>query len=591
VANFKIKLVLTFGLALIAAAASADRTINSSSIGEEARVYEITSTEPTATGPDIGPLESRLLAASATDLRVDADDITLLRVAEGTPNRSPSGSAMVTTTCDNGGFTVATFGELLPNVCGVLGSFPATPGTYRIVVIKPISIDNFGGFFYQSGANWIQMVFAQTFKAPWGSSIKLEKNEERYESTDADGTVTLRSPFLGPLMDSETKSRVWPIGNGVVASYRDGTRAVLPPGLRIVTADGLCTQIKTYMDPFSIILLTAKGTPPPTAEKIAASFKEFGCPSKDRSVPIVGLLLLFGLPLAIIAGLIFGVRHLLRRRRGAVPATATQPPTIAIAPADIPVGMSYAAAVAKAGPASIQTPTESTPVQPAAAAPLAPAPFDRLRVWRALPLAQRYRIIGGVVVLLIFALFVILRPSTDATSILRKLAADSRSGAATSELGKVLGEETLTGELPTDGDFVSPAAGHKARFAWYRPDDAKVIFDIFSSRSDADQALTKIREGGPEEELLLPTVARGAATGFADRSVVAFKPQLVFECRSTANYLYCMTQPEGTALLLTVRVPADTVIPIPSVADAKTHAETEARYAIDRLHEAGIGVK
>ena len=587
-AHFKIKRVLTFGLALIASAASADTNINSSSIGEDARVYEITSTEPPATGPDIGPLESRLLAQSAAEMRVSAGDVELLRVAEGTPNRSPSGSAMVTTTCQNGGFTVATFGELLPNVCGILGRYPETPGTYRIVVIKPVNIDNFGGFFYQSGANWVQLVFAQTFKAPWGSSLTLEKNQERYESTNVDGTMTLRSPFLGPLMDSDTKNRVWPIGNGVAASYREGARAVLPPGWKIVTADGLCTQIKTYMDPLTIILLTAKGTPPPTPEKIAASFKEFGCPTKDRSVPIVGLLLLFGLPLALIAGIVFGVRRFLRRRRGAVPATVLQPRTMAIAPADIPVGMSYAEAVAKSGPALAPTPTEGLPVQPI---PVPREPIDHLRAWRALEPGQRYRIIGGVAVLLLFLLFVILRPSTDPATILRKLASDAKSGAATSELGKVLGEETLTGELPRDGDFVSPAAGHKARFAWYRAGDAKVIFDIFSSRADADQALAKIRSGGPEEELLLPALARGAATGFADRSVVPFKPQMVFECRSAAYYLYCMTQPEKTALLLTVRVTADTVIPISGVADAKTHAETEARYAIDRLLEVGIGAK
>lgn len=89
-AHFKIKRVLTFGLALIASAASADTNINSSSIGEDARVYEITSTEPPATGPDIGPLESRLLAQSAAEMRVSAGDVELLRVAEGTPNRSPS---------------------------------------------------------------------------------------------------------------------------------------------------------------------------------------------------------------------------------------------------------------------------------------------------------------------------------------------------------------------------------------------------------------------------------------------------------------------------------------------------------------------
>lgn len=251
--------------------------------------------------------------------------------------------------------------------------------------------------------------------------------------------------------------------------------------------------------------------------------------------------------------------------------------------------MSYAKAVAKAGPVLTPTPEDSVPVQPVVTSPVAPPPIDRLLGWRALEPGQRYRIIGGAAVLLLFLMFVILRPSTDPATILRKVASDARSGAAPSELGKALGEETLTGELNAGGAFVSPATGHQARFASYRPGDIKLIFDIFSSSADAELTLAKIKKGGAEEELLLPAVARGAATGFADRSVVPFKPQMVFECRNTANYLYCMTQPAKTALLLTVRVPADSVVPIPGVADAKTYAETEARDAIDRLHDLGIG--
>jgi hypothetical protein len=291
-----------------------------------------------------------------------------------------------------------------------------------------------------------------------------------------------------------------------------------------------------------------------------------------RPVPVAGLLLLFGLPLAIIAGIAFAIRRY--RRRGKLPAT----PVGAIAPADIPVGMSHVdAAKAKAAAPSAE------------AAPDIRQPADRLREWRALEPGQRYRIIGGAAVLLLFLLFVILRPSTDPTTILRKLASETKGGVAQSELGVMLNEETLAGELQTGGDFVSPAAGHRARFAAYRPGESKIIFDVFSSAAEAEAALVKVKAGGPEEELLLPAVARGAAIGFGDRSVVPFKPQMVFECRNTANHLYCMTQPAKTALLLTVRVPADTVVPIPGVADAKTHAETEARHAIDRLQNVGIG--
>lgn len=356
------------------------------------------------------------------------------------------------------------------------------------------------------------------------------------------------------------------------AFYRneDGKRVFYAPGETVKLYDDFSFVVEPVMDDDELQakaeagVMKSIGTDPALA-KIGEADR--------RPVPVVGLLLLFGLPLAIIAGIVFAIRHV-RRRRGKVPAA----PVAAIAPADIPVGLSHADAV-KAKAAAL----------PAEAAPDIRQPIDRLREWRALEPGQRYRIIGGAAVLLLFLLFAILRPSTDPTTILRKLASETRAGAAQSELGVMLNEETLAGELQTGGDFVSPAAGHKARFAAYRPGEAKIIFDVFSSSADADAALAKIKAGGPEEELLLPAVARGAATGFGDRSVVPFKPQIVFECRNTANYLYCMTQPAKTALLLTVRVPADTVIPIPGAADAKTHAETEARDAIDRLQNVGIG--
>lgn len=356
------------------------------------------------------------------------------------------------------------------------------------------------------------------------------------------------------------------------AFYRneDGKRVFYAPGETVKLYDDFSFVVEPVMDDDELQakaeagVMKSIGTDPALA-KIGEADR--------RPVPVAGLLLLFGLPLAIIAGIVFAIRHV-RRRRGKVLAA----PVAAIAPADIPVGMSHAdAAKAKAA------------APPVEAAPDIRQPIDRLREWRALEPGQRYRIIGGAAVLLLFLLFVILRPSTDPTTILRKLASEARAGTAQSELGEMLNEETLAGELQAGGDFVSPAAGHKARFAAYRPGEAKIIFDVFSSSADADAALEKIRAGGPEEELLLPAVARGAATGFEDRSVVPFKPQIVFECRNTANYLYCMTQPAKTALLLTVRVPADTVTPIPGVADAKTHAEAEVRDAIDRLQNVGIG--
>jgi hypothetical protein len=116
-------------------------------------------------------------------------------------------------------------------------------------------------------------------------------------------------------------------------------------------------------------------------------------------------LLVFGLPLAIIAGLIFRIRRFRRRRAIAVPATGGLPPTMVVEPADIPIGMNYADTVAKAGPASGATPTDGRPRQPAGQPP------DHLQAWRALPPGQRKSIIGGAVVLALFALFVILRPT------------------------------------------------------------------------------------------------------------------------------------------------------------------------------------
>ncbi|MBK8272144.1 MAG: hypothetical protein IPK89_03930 [Sphingomonadales bacterium] len=356
------------------------------------------------------------------------------------------------------------------------------------------------------------------------------------------------------------------------AFYRneDGKRVFYAPGETVKLYDDFSFVVEPVMDDDELQAKAEAGVmksidTDPALAKIGESDRQ--------SVPVAGLLLLFGLPLAIIAGIVFAVRHF-RRRRGKVPAA----PVAAIAPADIPVG---------------HEPCRCRQGQRRRAAcrsrPDIRQPIDRLREWRALEPGQRYRIIGGAAVLLLFLLFVILRPSTDPTTILRKLASEAKAGTAQSELGERLNEETLAGELQSGGDFVSPAAGHKARFAAYRSGEAKIIFDVFSSSADAEAALAKIRAGGPEEELLLPAVARGAATGFGDRSVVPFKPQIVFECRNTANYLYCMTQPAKTALLLTVRVPADTVIPIPGVADAKTHAETEARDAIDRLKNVAIG--
>lgn len=347
------KAVLTIWLSLGASLAHADTSITTLS-SDDAHGYEIVSTEAAATGADIGPLESRLMKTDASETRSVAGDAAILRVAEGTQGRTSSGSALVTTKCDNGGFTVATFGALRPRICEILAAYPEKPGVYRMVAIRPpgMSLSDFGGIFYQSGPNWVELAFAQSFKAPWGAIVTLAKDEDMYESSDVDGSITFHTPFLGPLMNDETRPRVWPIGYGAAASYRDGVRTVLPPGLSVVTADGLCTRIKPLMDPFGVILLTAKRTPPPTAEEIAASFKEYGCEQKSKPVPVVGLLLLFGIPLLIIGGIAFGIRRFIRHRRGALPG----PGLGGLPPIDdsarIPLGMSDAEAAAKASATS-----------------------------------------------------------------------------------------------------------------------------------------------------------------------------------------------------------------------------------------------
>lgn len=449
---------------------------------------------------------------------------------------------------DNPATDITFIGEAPPNICE--GVTAVAPGETQLLS-SPVTLKGRNTQYRKLGTpnGWVVLEFLQNIN---------------------DIVRSGRAPATG-----EAASE-WGISSlGAFYRNEDGKHVFYAPGETVKLVDDYSFTVEPVMDDdelqakASAAVMNSIGTDPAIAK--------IGQP-KAKTPWQWAFLLVFGVPLAAIGGVIYGIRRFFHRRRGMVPAT----PVTTIAPANIPLGMNYAdAAAAKAGAAT----------QPAEAAPDIRQPIDRLRAWRALEPGQRYRIIGGAAVLVFFLLFVILRPSTDPATILRKLASETKSGAAPSELGTMLGEETLKGETQTGDDFVSPAAGHKARFAWYRPGETKIMFDIFSSPSDADQALAKIRAGGPEEELLLPAVSRGAATAFADRSVMAFKPQMVFECRSTANYLYCMTRPENTALLLTARVPADTVIPIPGVAEAKTHAETEARYAIDRLHDVGIGIR
>jgi hypothetical protein len=281
-------------------------------------------------------------------------------------------------------------------------------------------------------------------------------------------------------------------------------------------------------------------------------------------------LLVFGVPLAAIGGVIYGIRRFFRRRHGMAPAT----PAVTIAPADIPVGKRVADVVKADG----------------AAMAIPPKPSDGAAWWRAQPLAKRRTIIfGTTTVLVLVILFVTLRPAEpDETALLRKVVAGGNAASAPSALGMTPNEEPLPTADGAGANAPSPADGHVGRFAVYRPANAKLLFDTFMTPAATDAALAAIHDHGPQEVMLLPA-GSGAATSFAEPMGARGHLALNFECRRTAAYLYCMTRPRRTAMLLTVRVPNDTDQTVDGVNDAKTLVATEAQQAIDRLNAAGIG--
>ncbi len=384
-----------------------------------------------------------------------------------------------------------------------------------------------------------------------------------------------------PAASTSGPPRVGLTSNGAFYLDQGGRHVFYAPGETVEVAPGTSILVRPVMTPDEIdgeSMQQALDKAGQDSAELAKETDRLLHPVKAKP-PTWFYLLFFGIPLGLVGGLIYWVRQRLTRRRGALPALSKAEL------AAIPLGTSYADAVrAKNAPFEKAASEQGTDdLRPSGKA------VDRLRTWRALDPKVRRNVFVGAGVLLAAALFLIFRPSSDPTTVLRKLEAGTKSGAAPIEQGTLLVEETLTADILTDGKLVSPAGGHKARFAWYRPDDIKILFDTFSSASDAEAAMKNIRAHGPEEVLLLPASARGAATPYSDTSPVPFRPEMTEECRNTAAYLYCMVAPDNTRVLVTVRLPADPVVPIPGVANANSRAKDALRGAIDRLREAGVG--
>lgn len=280
--------------------------------------------------------------------------------------------------------------------------------------------------------------------------------------------------------------------------------------------------------------------------------------TKQKPVPWAGLALILGIPLLLVGGLVYGIRRWVTHRRSLTPAPASAP----FNPADIPVG-ARVADVVKADGTAMAVP---------------PKPSDGAAWWRALPLSKRRAIIiVAASVLLLVTLFVTLRPAEpDETALLRKAVADAKTVTSPSALGMTPNEEPLPTVAQSGEGQPTPAEGHVGRFAVYRPANAKLLLDTFTTPAATDAALAAIHDHGPQEVLLLPTDS-GAATSFAELIGARGRLALNFECRRTAAYLYCMTRPRRTAMLLTVRVPNDTDLTVDGVNDAKTVVAMEAQ--------------
>lgn len=460
---------------------------------------------------------------------------------------------------DNPATDIVFLGVAPPNICdGVV----AVPASETKIFDSPVTIKGFETTYQKYGTadGWVVIEFTQNVD---------------------DNVHYGRSPATGEF------SSDWGVSS-LGAFYRNegGKHVFYAPGETVQLTKSFSFVVDPVVDEDELAArATAAAMRSFSDDPVLAKIGE----KQPRPVPVVGLLLLFGVPLSIIAGIVWGVRRLLRGRRiaaqrtGALPAG---PGTLQPAKASPEMGQ-------QGGAGEIDRDADNRPPHPGNIPGPIPWPIKVSLWWQRQSPRTRVLIVGGLAAVVVLAMLSTPRGGQDPTATLRSAYTNHRSGSDNSPLASGVGETTLAGELP-NGPLVSPAPGHIARFHWFdgersaganQPTGDRTTFDTFATIADADRALADIKAHGPQEVLLLPQ-----GGGVADNSLTvslskAGQQALAFECRNAPPYLYCMTRPDGMALLLSVRVPTHDGF----IDEALPHAQTEALRAIDMLRQAGLG--
>jgi hypothetical protein len=303
----------------LATPALADPVAVKSAINDEAFAYTFTASRPLKQGDGVGPAEATFARhADGSEALVEAGDLVLQSLTPGASYRTPSGSALNVKQCD--GFKVTLVGDGTERICRILSAYSPAEDIDRLVKIIPIEHSfDMGGVFYQAGRDWVHVAFSQKFTTASGVAIDLIKEDSFKDDIPDESHMTMRFPVLAPLLSAE-HGRVEQVGAGAVAEYSSDRRTLLPPGLTLITAAGLCTRLAPVVAPEDFIMLTAKIHPPPTADQIAVSFKQFGCTHTKHSPSYIGRFIFFGIPLAVIGVIVWLIlRRRSRRYKGALP--------------------------------------------------------------------------------------------------------------------------------------------------------------------------------------------------------------------------------------------------------------------------------
>lgn len=196
----------------------------------------------------------------------------------------------------------------------------------------------------------------QSFESP----ITLKGRETKYiKFGTSDGWVVRE--FLQNINDITVSGRAPAIGEAALywgisslgAFYRneDGKHVFYAPGETVKLFDDFSFVVEPVMDFDELQAKVAEAGLRGIADD--PKFANLGAP-EPKTPWQWAFLLVFGVPLAAIGGVIYGILRFIRRRRGALPAA----PGATISPADIPVGMSHtnaadAVSVSEAAPAPV----------------------------------------------------------------------------------------------------------------------------------------------------------------------------------------------------------------------------------------------